>query len=227
MMGAGNAHAEYYPSGIQQNVSEQTLRNNGWRLFYQKEYGNSISLSASELRPSEKYVLVTGKQVNVNTLSVLAAAPTANVFNTTTTNSPVLINGTYWYLTPDESFGFSPSPTIFQSSADIVSSPYYDVDLGDGEKRLSWHLGIGGWRLGNFTNLNTSTEYLKQIWMWDGIRGTDADPELQAKRKTTNLSFEESLFGSDILSDSDGKLRQIVDLVMKNVPAEKITNLID
>ena len=39
LFGIQSSYADYYPSGIQQNVSEQTLRNNGWTLFYEQTYG--------------------------------------------------------------------------------------------------------------------------------------------------------------------------------------------
>ncbi len=46
------SYADYYPTGIQQNVSEQTLRNNGWTLFYEQTYGTVIGNSTTLIRSS-------------------------------------------------------------------------------------------------------------------------------------------------------------------------------
>ena len=75
--------------------------------------------------------------------------------------------------------------------------------------RLSWHLDneIGGWRIGAIINLNGSTAYLKQVWTWNGVSTTNV-------RQTSNLTFAQSLYASDTLSDPDGELRKTVDQIM-------------
>ena len=211
VFGIQSSYADYYPSGIQQNVSEQTLRDNGWTLFYEQTYGTVLDSTASQLRPSGQYVILTGKAVGSSTLPILSAAPTAQVFTETVINTPQFINGTYWYNTPNSSIGFAPTATIIQSSADLenTSDPL----------RLSWHLGVnvGGWRLGeinafNETNpvhLNDSTDYLKQVWTLTEISTTPV-----YVRQTSNLTFTQSLYASDTLSDPDGQLRKTVDQIM-------------
>jgi len=199
------SHASYYPSGIQQNVSEQTLINNGWIKFYEENYGTFLDSSGTAIRPRERYVILTGKAVGNSSLPVLAAAPTAQVFTETVRNTPQLVNGTYWYYTPDYSIGFAPSATVDQRTADVenISDPL----------RLSWHLHdyTGGFRLGDQTYLNSGTTgYLKQVWSWDGTRGGHATA---AVRQTHNLSFSQSLYGSDKLSDPDGELKKTVDSI--------------
>ena len=118
LFGVQSSYAEYYPSGIQQNVSEQTLRNNGWTLFYEITYATAHGVDASSLRPSGQYVILTGKAVGSSTLPILSAAPTAQVFTETVLNTPQLINGTYWYNTPNQSIGFAPTNVIDQQFAD-------------------------------------------------------------------------------------------------------------
>lgn len=204
-VGIQSSYAEYYPSGIQQNVSEQTLRLNGWTLFYEETYATRITSLATELRPNGKYVILTGKAVGSSTLPVLAAAPTSDVFTYTTKNVPQLINGTYWYFTDGQylsggqvgSIGFAPNDQVNQFQA--------DVEGGSDPLRLSWHLNYnnGGYRLGA-VYLNGQTTYLKQVWTWTG-------PE--SSRKSSNLTFKESLYGSDKLSDPDGQLRKTVDAI--------------
>ena len=210
VFGIQSSYAEYYPSGIQQNVSEQTLIDNGWTKFYEQTYGTVIGNSTITIRPSGQYVILTGKAVGSSTLPILSAAPTAQVFTQTVINTPQLINGTYWYNTPNQSIGFAPTGTLNQFQGDIQ-------DLSD-PLRLSWHLHnyTGGWRLGeindlNGTELNFSTAYLKQVWTWNGISVTPAPAYV---RQTSNLTFAQSRYASDKLSDPDGELRKTVDQIM-------------
>jgi len=207
IFGIQSSYADYYPSGIQQNVSEQTLRNNGWTLFYEQTYATRITSLATELRPNGQYVILTGKAVGSSELPILAAAPTSQVFTQTVRNNPQLLNGTYWYFTDGivvgsatGSIGFAPTSTIFQNEADTAN-------LSD-PLRLSWHLGCncGGYRLGA-SYLNESTAYLKQVWTWNGVSTANV-------RRSSNLSFAQSLYASDTLSDEDGELRKTVDQIM-------------
>ena len=206
IFGIQSSYADYYPSGIQQNVSEQTLINNGWKLFYEQTYGTVLDSTASQLRPGEQYVILSGKAAGSSTILLAAAAPTSQVFTETVINTPQVLNGTYWYNTPDNSIGFAPTGTIDQTTA--------DVQTPSDPLRLSWHLAnwVGGWRLGeinvlNGTELNFSTAYLRQVWTWNGISTANV-------RRTSNLTFAQSLYASDTLSDEDGELRKTVDQIM-------------
>ena len=207
IFGIQSSYADYYPSGIQQNVSEQTLIDNGWTKFYEQTYG-TITATTAPLRPSEQYVILSGKAVGSSTITLAAAAPTSAVFTETVRNTPQLLNGTYWYNTPNQSIGFAPTGTILQNSADIVDR------LSGGDLRLSWHLNNtqGGWRLGSLIDLNYSDAYLKQVWTWNGP--TASSPAPVYVRQTSNLTFAQSLYASDTLSDPDGQLRKTVDQIM-------------
>jgi hypothetical protein len=99
IFGIRSSYADYYPSGIQQNVSEQTLIDNGWTLFYEQTYGTVIGNTTAPIRPSGQYVILSGKATGSSTITVAAAAPTAQVFTETVLNTPQLLNGTYWYYT--------------------------------------------------------------------------------------------------------------------------------
>jgi len=205
VFGIQSSYADYYPSGIQQNVSEQTLRNNGWTLFYEQTYATSLANSTTLIRPNGQYVILSGKAVGSSNILLAAAAPTAQVFTETVINTPQLLNGAYWYYTlvttfPTEgSIGFAPTNSINQYSADYGTT---------GEQRLSWHLiaNLGGYRIGNDTSLNHSSAYLKQVWTWNGVSTANV-------RRSSNLSFAQSLYASDTLSDPDGQLRKTVDSI--------------
>ena len=208
LFGIQASYADYYPSGPQQNVSEQTLIDNGWTKFYEQTYA-TVTSTAAPYRPSEQYVILSGKAVGSSTILLAAAAPTSQVFTGTVINTPQLINGTYWYNTPNKSIGFAPTATIAQNSADTAN-------LSD-DLRLSWHLhpSVGGYRLGSFNGLNSSTAYLKQVWTWNGISVAPAPaPAPVYIRQSANLSFAQSLYASDTLSDPDGELKKTVDQIM-------------
>jgi len=213
-IGIQSSYADYYPSGIQQNVSEQTLRDNGWTLRYEQTYSTQNSSTGIEFRPSESFMIVTGKSIGSNVLTTVAAAPTNSIFTATSRNAPQLLNGTYWYYTPDWSFGYSPTNVISQSSADTTGcgdATQYNECASD-PSRLSWHLsGGGGYRLGNAGWINSDGAggnlYLKQVWTWNGVSTANV-------RQTNNLSFAQSLYSSDTLSDEDGQLRLTVDQIM-------------
>ena len=102
IFGIQSSYADYYPSGIQQNVSEQTLIDNGWTKFYEQTYGTVIGTTATPLIPSGQYVILSGKAVGSSNILLAAAAPKAQVFTETVTNTPQLLNGTYWYNTPNQ-----------------------------------------------------------------------------------------------------------------------------
>jgi hypothetical protein len=215
IFGIQSSYADYYPSGIQQNVSEQTLIDNGWTLFYEQTYGTVIGNTTTPIRPSGQYVILSGKAVGSSTITVAAAAPTAQVFTETVINTPQLLNGTYWYYTLATncstcgSIGFAPTSSITQNSADISNL--------DDPLRMSWHLeaGLGGWRLGVNSNLYDD-EYLKQVWTWNGISVAPAPAPRPVEvyvRKSTNLQFNEAMYGSDKLSDPDGQLRKTIDAI--------------
>jgi hypothetical protein len=210
LFGIQSSYADYYPSGPQQNVSEQTLRNNGWTLFYEETYGTIIGNTTTPIRPSGQYVILAGKAVDSTTILLAAAAPTTQVFTETVRDTPQLINGTYWYYTLNAapelgpnlgSIGFAPTNLITQNWADVK-------DISTDPLRLSWHLDTAnsGYRLGAL-NLNGSASYLRQVWTWNGVSTANV-------RQTSNLSFAQSLYGSDTLSDEDGQLRATVDQIM-------------
>jgi hypothetical protein len=82
-------------------------------------------------------------------INVVACGNCLEITKNTTINTPVLNGGVYWYLTPNVSFGFSPTITINQNVGDTF-------DPSDAN-RLSWNLnGDGGWRMGSIYGSNTN-----------------------------------------------------------------------
>lgn len=82
------------------------------------------------------------------------------VFAATPLNTPTLENGSYFYFTANKSIGFAPNSTIAQNNADTVNSTSNAAacDAGNGDLRLSWHLGEDGWRAGCSDWLQGSSE---------------------------------------------------------------------
>ena len=230
IFGIQSSYADYYPSGIQQNVSEQTLRNNGWTLFYEQTYGTIIGNTTTLIRPSGEYVILAGKALGSSTILLAAAAPTAQVFTETEINTPQLLNGAYWYLTldthPDP--GFEIGSIGFAPAGAVIDQDSADVEDNSDPLRLSWHLDavIGGYRLGGINHNNGSynlnggvggAAYIKQVWTWNGVSVAPAPAPAPAPvyvRQSTNLYFSQSLYASDTLSDPDGQLRKTVDQIM-------------
>ena len=222
VFGIESSYADYYPSGPTRNVSEQTLIDNGWVKTYEQTYQTQILNDGIGLRPTGTYTILAGKAVGSSTISLLAAAPTADVFTQTTGNNTRLVNGTYWYYVPTVdpanawqggSIGFADTSTVFLNPADgsNIESP----------NRLSWHINLnnvpdnnGGYRLGADIGLNSSTAFLKQVWTWSPAPAAIQAPAPVYVRQTSNLTFAQSLYASDTLSDPDGELRRTVDQIM-------------
>jgi len=218
IFGIQSSYADYYPSGPATNVSEQTLIDNGWVKTYEQTYQTQILNDGIGLRPTGAYTILSGKAVGSSTISLLAAAPTVDVFTQTTGNNTRLVNGTYWYYVPrvfpnDGSIGFADTATVTLQTGDVNTSS---------SNRLSWHINLtsqapgfnGGYRLGTTLELNGSTAYLKQVWTWNGPTAPAPAPAPVYVRQTSNLTFAQSLYASDTLSDPDGELRKTVDQIM-------------
>ena len=221
VFGIQSSYADYYPSGPTRNVSEQTLIDNGWVKTYEQTYQTQILSDGVGLRPTGTYTILSGKEVGSSTISLLAAAPTADVFTQTTGNSTNLVNGTYWYFVPTKNPSVSASGgAIGFANTSTVSLNTADISNLDSPDRLSWHVNLtsqaagfnGGYRLGTTLELNGSTAYLKQVWTWSPA--PVAAPAPVYVRQTSNLTFAQSLYASDTLSDPDGELRKTVNQIM-------------
>jgi hypothetical protein len=144
------------------------LINQGYKVIYNKTYETPTKLSDFTSIVSTcnnmSTICLGGAAVGSNTLLLVSCANCKTLLSSyTDLNIPRLINNAYWYYTPSQSIGFSPSSSIRQNSCD-----YYDYinNLPTDPLRLCWHLdGYGGWRLGSIVELNRDTNYLKLIFL--------------------------------------------------------------
>ncbi len=97
---------------------------------------------------SASRLCVGGADSSGVTLQLVACGNCLVVTSETVINTPVLENGVYWYFTVGKSFGYTSVLPISQNSADTQSTIP--------EKRLSWHIGSGGYRIG--ANLGATVE---------------------------------------------------------------------
>jgi hypothetical protein len=124
------------------------------------DYTTQVKLNACSIDPNQ-YVAVGAKQAGSSTLALVAIARASEVFAQHC--DARLANGVYWYNCVGQSFGFAATSSINLNSADTTSDQC--------EYRLSWHVdqGIGGYRVGCLTNLNSdSSYYYKQIFVLSG-----------------------------------------------------------
>ena len=144
--------------GFYTNVDSSLFLDNGFGLIYDKSYNwatTSDEINSFRSQCSASSVLcIAGKYLNI----ILAACGNCYAITSQTVfNTPVYDSGVWWYNTPGNSFGFSPSSTINQNKADTYNfNPKF---------RLSWHLtNVGGWRLGSLTGLYSDV-YHKCVYL--------------------------------------------------------------
>ena len=161
-MAATPALAAYYPSGPQASVDKSQL--DGWELCFTDTYGNSTaSLNSILTQCGGDPLMLAGGPTGSQTLTVLAAAPRADViFDTGTSDVPHNANGSGWYFSPNFSWGFAKQgDPIQRDECDVLEDPNSDL-------RLCWHTNSGflgsGWRAGATQELNGSVDYTRYIY---------------------------------------------------------------
>ena len=175
---------------LSNNVTINNLIDNGYVSFYNESYSHNTTFN--ELRKiksycnSESIICVGTSSYNAGVLSLVSCGNCFQILTDTPINSSTLINGAYWYMTSNYSFGFSSSQKIIQRYADIydcVLNKNNKYDCND-NKRLSWHLtgNTGGWRSGIISSLNSSPDYKKLIFLKDLIQN-----EISLATKKYNL----------------------------------------
>jgi hypothetical protein len=131
------ARAAYYPSGPETFVDQSNLE--GWALCYEAPHSGTQELSAvlnffcGEADP----LLLAAGPTGSSTLTVLAAAPRADVlFDTGTSNTPHNANGSGWYYSPNYSWGFAKQgDPIVRDPCDTVAT---DLPGPNPAQRLCW-----------------------------------------------------------------------------------------
>jgi hypothetical protein len=154
----------YFPEGPQVDVPVEDLL--GWELCDSRPYSSSTGLALSSILAAcdKTNLLLACRQTGSGILTVLAAAPRADVlFDTGTGNTPHNANGTGWYFNNDYSWGFA-------DEGDPLSRSQCDTQSSNGALRLCWHtlqFNVGGWRCGTTTGLNSSNAWEKLIYHAD------------------------------------------------------------
>jgi hypothetical protein len=150
------------------NVTTSNLIKQGYKVIYNQTYATVTNLSdfTSILSSCNNMstICLGGAAVGSNTLLLVSCANCKTLLSSyTDLKIPRLINNAYWYYTPSNSIGFSPSSSIRQNSCDNYD---YVNNLPLDPLRLCWHLDHGGgWRLGSIIKLNSDTNYLKLIFL--------------------------------------------------------------
>jgi len=150
------------------------LLNQGFKTVYDQLYSNVTTnqeLYDIKSKCNKESIICVGGSDGLNTLLLVSCGSCLDILIITELNQPRLVNGAWWYFTPNKSFGFAPSSSIKQNGPDGFDC---DVDAHGNfrnckdSKRLSWFLNVdGGWRLGLLNN-NAGTipsQYRKIILM--------------------------------------------------------------
>ena len=120
-------------SGVKlRTLSVKSLQQEGWEIHL-KELYTTVTVQ-SKLRPTQpsKWLLVGAREKDSDLLLLAAMAHTEDVLKETSSNTPHMSNGTYWYLEPNKGFGFSATSRISLSIADATNE--------DADYRLNWLL---------------------------------------------------------------------------------------
>jgi hypothetical protein len=159
----------YYPSGPQVNVDKSQLA--GWQQCFSDTYADDTSQLAGIFSQCDKgLLLLAGGPTDSSTLTVLAAAPRADVlFETGSSDTPHDANGSGWYFNDSWSWGFAKQgDPIIRDTCDVAATPGDDPTGPNPDLRLCWHTNSGfldnGYRAGAVIGLNSSTAYTRYIY---------------------------------------------------------------
>ncbi len=153
------------PYGILLNVNKNLIESMGYILIYNHTYdwittNNEISTLRSQCMQTSELCLAGADSRSFNLLLV-ACGNCFHITNLTQKNVPSKLDSVWWYYTPNLSWGFSPTYSINQNTADNI--------IGDStsQYRLSWHTdgSNGGYRLGSLVALNNNNQYNKYIFI--------------------------------------------------------------
>jgi hypothetical protein len=133
-LAASPAVALYYPSGPQTFVDKSQL--DGWQVCFSGLYNGAESLDTVLTPCNQDLLLLAGGPTGSSTLTVLAAAPRADViFDTGTGNTPHDANGTGWYFNANWSWGFAKQgDPIVRDECDVAA----DQDPGPNPDLLAY-----------------------------------------------------------------------------------------
>jgi len=144
---------------ISSNILIDELLNDGFKFVYDQLYSHGTTnqeLFNINLKCNKESIMCVGGSDGLNTLLLVSCGSCLEILTTTELDKPRLVNGVWWYFTPDKSFGFAPSSSIRQYWYDCYGCHDCadDHNICQDSNRLSWKLsyafggGNGGFRLG-------------------------------------------------------------------------------
>lgn len=154
-------------TGVQNDLHVTAL--SGWTQCYLDTYDNTGLTAAGVLSAcTGDNLMLACRPTGSGVLTVAAHAPRADVtFDTGGNNTPHDANGVGWYFNDDFSWGFA-------AQGDSINLNICDTSSTNGGQRLCWHTqqspGLGGWRCGTNTSLNSSPSFERVVYQ------ADADP---------------------------------------------------
>jgi hypothetical protein len=145
------------------NVPESAFTDQDWIVCYSDLYSNTGTPLSTILSTCDKpNLMLACRPVGSSTFTVADFANRNDVLTDTGVNAGTTNreNGAGWYYNANWSWGFA-------KSGDSVAKSSCDVSSGNADKRLCWHTGggniNGGWRCGEATGLNSSTDWERVI----------------------------------------------------------------
>ncbi|MCD9199020.1 Ig-like domain-containing protein [Aeromicrobium wangtongii] len=167
----------YYPSGPQKNVPVSTVTGGGWKQCYSSTFDTPFGEAAEKiLDPCDgPYILLAGRATGSDTLLLAAAAPRAEAIAPQVGGGAQthLVNGSEWYYKTAWSWGFAPAGAPVQLGT---------CDMLTGDERLCLHTlaGLGGYRIGDITALNYSSDY--EVVAYEPVVKTDQTVTITSTR---------------------------------------------
>ena len=151
IMNAGNGEF----SGIKTNLPESTLGQ--WTQCYSGAYNESFPVSRIAACGGTK-LLIGCKRQGESNLRVAAMGDAAQICQE---SSGTVINGVKFYFSTNRSIGFAPANAgVSLSSCDTAS--------GSDDLRMCWHTSgnnvTGGYRCGDATSLNSSSDWIRVVY---------------------------------------------------------------
>ncbi|WP_374585300.1 PEP-CTERM sorting domain-containing protein [Pseudoduganella sp.] len=176
-LGVAHAGPAYTAVGVQNDVSYDAVLNGGWSIVYRGDYAARFNLAnVISGIAAGRNVMFAALEDGATTFKLLSYASKEQVFTLTGHNQTHAANGAEWYYN-SSSIGFAGlGDQIVQESADTGGGGWSDNPEND---RLSWHVNgdvnfvNGGWRAGNVTWLNFSTDWDRLILVQDAVAPAD------------------------------------------------------
>lgn len=128
---ASTCQMVYEPVGPQQNIPVATVTGGGWTQCYLDLYDVALQAATVEAACTGGNLMLACRQTGSSTLQLLAWAPRADVlFDTGTSDTPHIANGTEWYFSATYSWGFAGLGEALARG---------ECDTNSGADRLCWH----------------------------------------------------------------------------------------